>query len=320
MDEHFLSSQNPFKSMHQEKYNLSWTSYSDHLKSMMKELMMSEDFSDVTLVTEDRKHIKANIHILSSCSPFFQEIWKKEKHLGPKVMYLRGIQYSEMESIMQFIYLGEATFYEEHMEELLAVARSLEIKELSNSAPEIVDFDDDPIEPVIETKMMNDVTDHITKQEPKYEREGVVSPNGKHEGVKYPCDKCDYLANRQYQLTRHIQSMHEGVKYSCDKCDFQANRQENLTRHIQSIHEGIKYTCDWCDYQAKRQDKLTKHINSKHGGVRYACDWCDHQAKRQDHLTKHIQYKHQGVKHSCDQCDYQSLHKSHLARHIAVKH
>ena len=47
-------------------------------------------------------------------------------------MYLRGIQFSEMESIMQFIYLGEATFFEERMDEFLAVAKSLEIKELIN--------------------------------------------------------------------------------------------------------------------------------------------------------------------------------------------
>merc|ERR1711911_87467 len=92
---------------------------------------MNEDFADVTLVTEDKRHIKANVNILSACSPVFKNILKKEKNLSP-IMYLRGIQYSEMESIMQFIYLGEATFYEERMDELLAVAKSLEIKELCN--------------------------------------------------------------------------------------------------------------------------------------------------------------------------------------------
>ena len=107
--------------MNQEKYNLTWHSYSDHLKSMMKELMMNEDFSDVTLVTEDKKQIKANINILSACSPVFKDILKKEKNSN-QIMYLRGIQFPEMESIMQFIYLGEATFYEERMDEFLAVA------------------------------------------------------------------------------------------------------------------------------------------------------------------------------------------------------
>ena len=95
--------------MHQEKYSLTWHTYSDHLKSMMKELMMNEEFSDVTLVTEDKKQIKANISVLSSCSPIFRDILKKEKN-SSTIMYLRGVQYAEIESILQFIYLGEASF------------------------------------------------------------------------------------------------------------------------------------------------------------------------------------------------------------------
>ena len=47
------------------------------------------------------------------------------------VIYLRGIQHSEMESIMQFIYLGEAKFNEERMSEFLMVSKNLEIKYLS---------------------------------------------------------------------------------------------------------------------------------------------------------------------------------------------
>ena len=90
--------------MHQDKYSLKWHTYSDHLKTMMKELMMNEDFSDVTLISEDKKHIKANISILSACSPVFRDILKKEKNYH-QIMYLRGIQFSEMESIIQFIYL-----------------------------------------------------------------------------------------------------------------------------------------------------------------------------------------------------------------------
>ena len=58
--------------MHQEKYSLTWQTYTDHLKSMMKELMINEDYSDVTLVTEDKKQIKANINILTFSVPVVQ--------------------------------------------------------------------------------------------------------------------------------------------------------------------------------------------------------------------------------------------------------
>merc|ERR1719342_202001 len=39
----------------------------------------------------------------------------------------------EIESILQFIYLGQATFYQDRMNEFLNVAKSLEIKELSKN-------------------------------------------------------------------------------------------------------------------------------------------------------------------------------------------
>ena len=72
----------------------------------MKDWMWNADFHDVTLVSQDKKHIKANISVLSSCSPVFKDILKKDKNSSP-IMYLRGILFSEIEPLIQFIYLGE---------------------------------------------------------------------------------------------------------------------------------------------------------------------------------------------------------------------
>ena len=101
-----------------EKYSLSWDTYSDHLKDMVKEMIRNDDFADVTLVSEDRKHIKAHKNILSACSPVFRDIVKINQNVAP-IIYLRGIYFSELESIIQFIYIGEATFYKERMNEFI---------------------------------------------------------------------------------------------------------------------------------------------------------------------------------------------------------
>ena len=116
---------------HQEKYNLHWHSYSDHLREALNEMMISSEFADVTLVTDDKQQIRAHRNILSACSPVFKSILQIDSKNANPVIYLRGIQHSEMESIMQFIYLGEAKFYKERMSEFLMVAKNLEIKELS---------------------------------------------------------------------------------------------------------------------------------------------------------------------------------------------
>ena len=288
--------------MHQEKYSLTWQTYSDHLKSMMKELMMNEDYSDVTLVTEDKKQIRANINILSACSPIFKDILKKEKN-SSTIMYLRGIQYSEIESILQFIYLGEATFYEERMDEFLAVAKSLEIKELCKAETETHEEEEElgpKDEPsVTEPGTLNEniklpITSVHDANKPLPERrKDVVSVNG-----KYECEPCQKTLTSRRGLEHHKQSVHQGVKYNCYQCDYRASQQCNLTKHIQSKHEGVKYVCDQCDSHFTQQQSLTTHIQSKHEGVKYACDHCDYQATTKSNLKVHFRSKHDGVQFS----------------------
>ena len=217
--------------MHPEKYTLTWDTYSGHLKSMMKELMVNEDFSDVTLVTEDKKQIKANINILSACSPVFKDTLKKDKN-SSTIMYLRGIQFSELESIMQFIYLGEATFYEERMNEFLAVAKSLEIKELCNAETVSNDEPEDypsPDDQELSTELVEEqtvISDYVNKQALK-ERQGRV-------GGEYECDQCKKTYARKGALYEHKQVIHQGVKYVCNQCDYQASYHSILKQHIQS--------------------------------------------------------------------------------------
>ena len=285
--------------MHKEKYSLKWYTYSEHLSSMMNELMMNEDFSDVTLVTEDKEQIKANIHILSICSPVFHNILKKEKNSN-QILYLRGVQYSEMKSIMQFIYLGQATIYKERIDEFLAVAKSLEIKELCNT----------------ETGTNIKLKDELSSSDPVTLSENIQLARW---DVKYACDQCDYQDARKSELTKHIQSKHEGVRYACGQCDYQATIPDNLSTHLKSMHEEMKYGCDHCDYQAITQRKVTLHIQSKHEN-KHACDQCDYQATYRSDLTRHIQSKHEGVIYACDQCNYSASWKNMINSHKRVKH
>ena len=275
--------------MYPEKYSLKWDSYSDHLKSMMRELLMNEDFSDVTLVTEDKKQIKGNISILSACSPVFKDMLKKDKNSSP-IVYLRGIQHSEMESIIQFIYLGEATFYEERMDEILAVAKSLEIKELCNAEPES-NYERKDSYPNVQdtsTQYVEEQTIIPASKQAKHERQLDLTG-------KYECDQCHKTCTGPSGLYNHKQSVHKGVKYACNQCDQQFTAQRSLNDHIQSKHEGVKYACDQCDYQAGYKKNLTVHIQSKHEGIKYACDQCDYQASQRCDLKVHIKSKHEGI-------------------------
>ena len=83
------------------KYNLSWQTYSEHLRGIMSQMMTTTEFADVTLVSEDRKYIKAHRNILSACSPVLKDILSIDKS-SSTIIYLRGIQYSELECILHY--------------------------------------------------------------------------------------------------------------------------------------------------------------------------------------------------------------------------
>merc|ERR1712002_842739 len=93
--------------------------------------MNSHKSADVTLVCNDKTKFKAHKFVLSACSPVFQSIIDDLPQREHTFIYLRGVEPQEMKSILQFMYLGQATFYQERMNEFLDVAKSLEVKEIS---------------------------------------------------------------------------------------------------------------------------------------------------------------------------------------------
>merc|ERR1711981_24422 len=113
-----------------DRYNLNWYTFSEHLQLMFKDLYEEGKHSDVTLVCDDQIQFKAHKIVLSACSPVFKKIIDNNPSQHP-LIYLRGIQSYEMESILQFMYLGEGRFYYERMGEFLKVAKDLEVKEIS---------------------------------------------------------------------------------------------------------------------------------------------------------------------------------------------
>ena len=113
--------------MHPEKYNMNWQTFTDHLKELLHEMMLSKELTDVTLICDDKKQLKAHKIILSACSPVFKSIIEclPQNNSG---IYLSEIHHQEMESILEFIYLGESTFEQKQIDDFLKVARKLEIK------------------------------------------------------------------------------------------------------------------------------------------------------------------------------------------------
>ena len=252
-----------------EEFNLNWYTYNDHLKEMMQNLMQSHESSDVTLVCEDKTKLKAHQFVLNACSPVFQSIINELPQKDP-IIYLRGVHAPEMKSILQFMYLGQATFFQDRMNDFLNVAKSLEIKEISKNVDCDVDYSfqdqsyDKNIEPNNGKTKVEDtiVTPSNDESTVKHKDSKVISPV--NEAGQYPCYKCDKQFSYSRSLYQHNKSAHEGIKFSCSECGYKATTKQTLVIHIQSIHEGLKFPCNMCDYKASQKQHLFTHKKNIH--------------------------------------------------------
>ena len=57
--------------------------------------------------------------------------------------------------------------------------------------------------------------------------------------MRYPCDKCEFLASSVSHRKQHIEIKHEGVRYPCDKCEYAATRVSDLRKHAKRKHSGV---------------------------------------------------------------------------------
>merc|ERR1719342_574118 len=170
-----------------------------------------------------------------------------------------------MKSILQFMYLGQATFYQDRMNEFLNVARSLEVKEISK------DIDQDASDSLNDQEYDKNFETNIEEKniESSSNVEGEIEPtNSKdlsHRNVAghFPCDSCDKHYTYKHNLNQHIRSAHEGIKFPCNNCGYEATKNSDLLRHIQSVHEDIKFLCDLCDFKATQKFRLYTHKKNK---------------------------------------------------------
>ena len=118
--------------MSEEVFNLKWKNFIPNLASGLSDAFTENSFSDVTLVSDDKVKYHAHKYILSASSPILKNILLDNPHSHP-LIYLRGVKHQELESILQFIYLGEASFYHRNMNKCIQAAKDLEIEQLAEN-------------------------------------------------------------------------------------------------------------------------------------------------------------------------------------------
>ena len=114
-----------------EKFCLRWNDFESNISVAFREIREEKDFFDITLSCGSRQ-IQAHKLILSACSPFFRTVLKQNPHQHP-LLYLKGVEFNDLQSVLNFMYHGEVNVAQEELNSFLAVAEDLQVKGLTQS-------------------------------------------------------------------------------------------------------------------------------------------------------------------------------------------
>ena len=117
--------------MSSEKFCLKWNDFESNITSAFRDLKDEKDFFDVTIACGDDQ-VQAHKVILSACSPFFKNLLRRNQHPHP-LLYLKGITFSGIQSVLNFMYYGEANIAQEDLNTFLSVAEELKVKGLTQN-------------------------------------------------------------------------------------------------------------------------------------------------------------------------------------------
>ena len=269
--------------MGSEKFCLRWNDFESNISGAFRDIRNEKDFFDVTLACEDSQ-LDAHKVILSACSPFFRSILRRNPHNHP-LLYLKGVKYNELLSILNFMYLGEVNVSQEDLNSFLAVAEELKVKGLTQNgkggeptkpaekkppervAAPAVRRPPAPPRPVQEEEPeIEEVTPVVAavKSEPavvasqaEYQQTGAVAvPEESYdENYEYGYEGYDVVDAIESKMWKNS----EGV-WECRECGYSSKYITHMRNHIEAKHvQTPGYYCLTCSLLFRTKNSLNVH-------------------------------------------------------------
>ena len=254
-----------------EKVSLKWQDFKNNSTRLLESLRKDTDFTDVTLVTEDGHCVDGHKVLLASSSQFFQKLLQTKQHLHPLV-FMRGVKHSsDLDSILDFVYLGEAFVEEVKLNNFLELADQLGIKGLSRN----VQIDQEGAVSKIQRDRYGEQEGMTYK-----DQKGITNLNDieikshqiHEELFTEPADDESYISvilddldKRVKSLIRPGQSRNNGKKTkTCKECGKEGAHQ-TIKDHVESKHiKDTSLPCIMCSKTFGTRASLKQHVYNAH--------------------------------------------------------
>jgi len=316
-----------------EKFCLRWNDFESNISGAFRELREDKDFFDVTLACDDEQ-LQAHKVILSACSPFFRTVLRRNRHEHP-LLYLKGVKYADLVSVLNFMYHGEVNVAQEELNSFLAVAEDLKVKGLTqgnSSSDSKASHSAPPPRPDPPKARLPDPTPQVKRPrpgpspsqpprqiapaQPAYSQEQdddiqEVAPIVKSEPATH------VPAEAQYPQGQGIvadPNMEYGEEYGEYEGYEEGDYDTSMMDPNMAGADGNKAIDQMV------QSFLTR-TTDENGASAYQCIECGKMSKVSTNLKDHIEATHiQGLNLECDLCFKRFKSRGRLSFHIRTTH
>jgi len=246
--------------------NLKWNDFQENALSAFGTLREDSEFADVTLVCQDGQQVEAHKVILSSSSPFFLNLLRRNKHSHP-LIFMRGLKSTDLVAIVDFLYFGEANVYQENLDSFLAVAEELQLKGLMGPGAIKEEVEDKKSKPKNITPKHLKRRNYIPAE--TFDSEDKVEAEPPLEGT---------VAVTDFTVATELQDLDDKIKSMMDVSE-NKNDQKGQT--------GFKRICKVCGKEG-HMSLIMNHIDTNHiTGVSHACNICGKISRSRNSLAVH---------------------------------
>ena len=224
-----------------------------NVSNAFKKLRKTENFYDVTLVSDDQQQISAHKVVLASSSEYFKNILASNTHSHP-MLCLSGVNTADIKNMLDFMYNGEIQIFQDDLDQFLEIAQRFHLEGL------------------IQNKQENYTDTQEFKYEASQESANIMDlvPESENEPINHQTkEKIISLVATNYEsieeLDQKIEEMFEKVegdnqKRRCIPCGKISSMVANARNHAETHIDGLNFPCQYCDKSFRSRDSLRKHV------------------------------------------------------------
>ena len=327
--------------MSNNDFHFRWNSYSDHCTELLQNINETKNFTDITLVCEDLTQINVHKVVLSACSPVFKKLISSNPHPLP-LIFLRGISREVLNSLVDFMYLGETSFSQNGMEDFLKCARELEVKNLVNADDQGLDNSNKSKSEIqkevgklfqcgyceLQLYKESSFIKHLATAHSKFNEAKNLLKEIRGKGISgipflskmltdsendFPESPPDtFLEETTPRPDPEKENIFE-AKLEFDEKEFWSN-SNSKDRVFETQNSNLSSEANENPITKGQQCNLDTYF-TKTTNDQYKCSECSKKYSNRSSFGRHFQEAHLGRKFTCDICGMQSTQKSGLARH-----